>query len=99
MNRVLTNSNFFRYLGVPLLLAGWLSAVPVHATDVYHWIDANGVQNYSERPPEGIEYTKLKLGSSPTKKPSSLPPPSPLKPSTQAKDKNKNKNTAKKATP
>lgn len=31
------------------------------ATDVYKWIDDNGVPSYGERPPEGVEYIKVKL--------------------------------------
>ncbi|MEH6473231.1 MAG: DUF4124 domain-containing protein, partial [Halopseudomonas sp.] len=47
--------------GLFLLLGLALSA---SATDVYKWIDENGVPSYGERPPEGVEYIKMKTYSS-----------------------------------
>ncbi|MEH6824521.1 MAG: DUF4124 domain-containing protein [Motiliproteus sp.] len=37
--------------------------VPLNAsaTDVYKWIDSNGVPSYGERPPEGVEYVQVKI--------------------------------------
>ena len=35
-----------------------------NATEVYKWIDTNGVPSYGERPPEGVAYTKMKLYNS-----------------------------------
>lgn len=30
-------------------------------TNVYKWIDENGVPTFGERPPEGVPYTKMKF--------------------------------------
>ncbi len=43
-----------------LMLASWLPT-SASATDVYKWLDENGTPNYSERPPEGVDYIKVKI--------------------------------------
>jgi hypothetical protein len=61
-----------------LLLA---SPANLYATEVYKWIDNDGVPNFSERPPEGVNYIKLDLRTS---APITLSPstsPSPTQPS------------------
>ncbi|MEH6652308.1 MAG: DUF4124 domain-containing protein [Motiliproteus sp.] len=83
-------------------------STPVMATDVYRWIDENGVPSYGERPPEGVSFVKLKLNGSRSSTTSSLPPPFPVTPrsSTRApetQDKSQqqkaNSTSTKKATP
>lgn len=43
-----------------LTLVLWLP-LSASATDVYKWIDPDGVPTYGERPPEGIDYIKMKI--------------------------------------
>ena len=38
----------FRYLALLLLLPAWASA------DIYRWVDANGVVNYTQQKPRGV---------------------------------------------
>lgn len=38
---------------LPLALAGLLAA-PAHATEVYRWVDENGVTHFTENPPPGV---------------------------------------------
>ena len=80
-----------------------LGSPQTHATDVYHWIDDNGVQSFGERPPEGVDYVKLKLNGGSTKARSSLPPPFPpkqrTKPAPKRPQKTTDSNTAKKIMP
>lgn len=51
-----------------LSLVLWIP-LSASATDVYKWTDANGVPTYGERPPEGVDYIKMKIygGSNNTK--------------------------------
>lgn len=77
-------------------------STPVMATDVYRWIDENGVPSYGERPPEGVSFVKLKLNGSRSSTTSSLPPPFP-KTSKKGNDKSQQQQTtnttSKKSTP
>ncbi len=71
------------------------------ATDVYKWIDSNGVPSYGERPPEGVEYVQVKIygASSSTKTgsyysmPIAVPDKTRAKSSTSAPDSSAPKNT------
>ena len=69
-------------------------SLEVHAAEIYKWIDKNGVPSFGERPPEGVEYIKLKLGGIRN------PPPQPRQsapssgPSSQAKQLQPKGNTA-----
>ncbi len=84
-----------------ILLSGMIcfGSIPANATDVYRWIDANGVPSYSERPPEGFDYVKLKLNGSGSKPSTSLPPPFPTKPAPEPTTNPAGTKSAKKSPP
>ncbi len=53
--------NKVSYTMLLALCFGLSLAPPTNATDIYKWIDNNGVPNFSEHPPEGVSFIKMKL--------------------------------------
>lgn len=46
---------------ISLLCILQLTALPVHATKIYKWIDKQGNVHYTQRPPTNYKYQQLKL--------------------------------------
>ena len=50
--------NCEKYLPMSILLAQFLTADAVNATEIYQWVDQNGVTHFSDTPPENGENTR-----------------------------------------